>query len=78
MLDVLVPEIGLQCPRVVAPVRQGIAAGVPKHMRVRLERQLGGLTRPLNHASEPGRREDERELGSRQRHSARPRFCYRL
>jgi hypothetical protein len=37
MLDVLVPEVGLQCPGVVAPVGQGIAAGVPEHVRMHLE-----------------------------------------
>jgi transposase InsO family protein len=35
------PQIGLQCPRIVALVCQGIAASVPEHMRVHLEGQLG-------------------------------------
>jgi hypothetical protein len=34
VLDVFVPEIGLQRPRVVPTVGQRIAASVPKHMAV--------------------------------------------
>jgi hypothetical protein len=41
VLDVLVPEIGLQRPRVVALIGQRITAGVPQHMRVDLEANLG-------------------------------------
>jgi hypothetical protein len=28
---------------------QGVASGIPEHMDVDRERQLGGLTRPLDH-----------------------------
>lgn len=35
------PEVSLQGPRVVTLVRQREAAGVPEHVRVRLESQLG-------------------------------------
>ena len=34
-LYVPVPEVSLQRPRVVAPIGQRIAAGVPEHVRVR-------------------------------------------
>src|SRR4029077_3515247 len=42
-LDVPVAEIGLKRPRIVALVRQGEAAGVAQHMRVRLQLAAGGL-----------------------------------
>ena len=53
MLNVAVAEVGLQRPRVVALVGQRITAGVPQHVRVRLEGQLGLPARPLDHAGEP-------------------------
>ena len=34
VLDVLVPEISLKRPGIVAPVSQQIAAGMPKHVRM--------------------------------------------
>jgi hypothetical protein len=34
-------QIGLQGPRIQALFRQGVAAGVPQHMRVDLEADLG-------------------------------------
>jgi hypothetical protein len=37
VLNVPVAEIGLQGARIVALVSQRVAAGVPQHMRVRLE-----------------------------------------
>jgi hypothetical protein len=40
MLDVFVTEVGLQRPRVVSPVGQGIAAGMSQHVRVDLEPKL--------------------------------------
>jgi hypothetical protein len=40
VLDVLVPEVGLQGAGVVAFVRQGKAAGMPEHVRMSLEAQL--------------------------------------
>jgi hypothetical protein len=33
-LNILVPQIGLQCPPIMAPVRQGKPAGVPRHVRL--------------------------------------------
>lgn len=38
-------------------VRQRVAAGVPQHVRVRLEAQLCLGTRPLDHAGEASSRE---------------------
>jgi hypothetical protein len=52
MLNVAVPKVRLQCPRVVPLVRQGITASVPNHVRVRLEAQLGLPARALDHAGE--------------------------
>ena len=49
MLDVSVPEVGLQGARVVPLVSQGVAAGVPEHVWVRLE------PRALNHSGEVAR-----------------------
>jgi hypothetical protein len=43
--------------RIVPLVGQGVAAGVPQHVRVRLEPELGLGPRSLNHASEPSGRE---------------------
>lgn len=53
VLDVAVPEIGLQGARVVPLVGQRVATGVPQHVRVRLEGQLGLPARPLNHSGKP-------------------------
>ena len=44
MLNVAVAEIRLQHPGVVAPVSKRVATGVPEHVRVGLERQLGRIT----------------------------------
>ena len=42
-------EIGLQRPRIVALVGQGKTTGVPEHVRVSLETELGGLAGALDH-----------------------------
>ena len=52
VLDIAVPEVGLQRARVVPLVGQGVAAGVPEHVRVRLEAELGLDPRSLDHAGE--------------------------
>jgi hypothetical protein len=52
VLDVAVPEVGLQRPRVVPFVGQRITAGVPEHVGVRLETQLSLGARTLNHPGE--------------------------
>jgi len=46
------PQIGLQRSRIVPLVGQRIAAGVPEHVRVRLEAEPRLSSRPLNHAGE--------------------------
>ena len=55
MLNVAMAEVGLQGAGVVALVGQGITASVPKHVRMRLEGQLGLPTRPFDHAGEASR-----------------------
>jgi len=49
VLDILMAEIGLQGARVVALVGQRKATGMPKHVRMRLEAQLGRLGCTLHH-----------------------------
>src|SRR5215813_11541560 len=34
VLNILVPQPSLQCPRVVAGVGKGVAAGMPQHVRM--------------------------------------------
>jgi hypothetical protein len=55
VLDVLVPEVMLQGPRVVAVVGQLEPAGVAKHVRVDREWHLGGLAEALNEPVETDR-----------------------
>ena len=49
-------EISLQRSGIVSLVRERVAAGVPQHVRVDLEAQLGCSTRALDHAGKPSRR----------------------
>jgi hypothetical protein len=50
MLDVLVPQVGLQAARIVAVVGELVAAGVPQHVRVYLEcREPSRLARTREH-----------------------------
>src|SRR5262245_63225012 len=53
-LNVAVAEVSLQRPRVVAFVGQRVAAGMPQHVRVRLECEFGLDRCPFHHAGEPG------------------------
>src|SRR6516162_8055173 len=48
VLDVLVPEVVLQGPRVVAIIGQFEATGMAKHVRVDREWHLGSLTEALD------------------------------
>src|SRR5262249_6951821 len=48
VLDVLVPEIGLQRPRIPASVRLVETASVPQHVRVRLDLERGSLASSAN------------------------------
>ena len=53
MLDIAVPEKGLQRSRVVAAVCERVAAGVPQHVRVGLEAKTCLDPSTLDHAGEP-------------------------
>jgi hypothetical protein len=53
VLDVLVPEVVLQGPRVVAIVGQLEPAGMAKHVGMDREWHLGGLAEALDEAVEP-------------------------
>jgi hypothetical protein len=55
VLNVLVPEVVLQGPRVVAVVGELEAAGMAKHVRVDGEWHLGGLADALDEAVETDR-----------------------
>src|SRR5262252_1405768 len=52
VLNVLVPEVVLQGPRVVAIVGELESAGMAKHVRVDREWHLGGLADALDEAVE--------------------------
>ena len=52
VLDVLVPEVVLQGPRVVAIVGELEAAGVAKHVRMDREWHLGSLAEALDEPME--------------------------
>jgi hypothetical protein len=52
VLDVLVPEVMLQGPRVVAIVGELEPAGMAQHVRVDREWHLGGLADALDEAVE--------------------------
>src|SRR5262249_22245002 len=52
VLDILVPEVVLQCPRVVAVIGKFEPAGVAKHVRMHAEWHLGGLPEPRNHPAQ--------------------------
>ena len=64
-------EIGLQGAGVVALVGQGITASVSKHVRVRLEGQLGLPAHPFDHAGEASGAEGRSPLRGEQ-HAGRP------
>src|SRR6516164_9710831 len=54
VLDVLVPEVVLQGPRVVAIIGQLEPAGMAEHVRVDREWHLGGLAEALSEPVETG------------------------
>ena len=49
VLDIAMPQVGLQGSGIVALIRQGEAASMPQHMRMGFEAELCGLPSPLNH-----------------------------
>jgi hypothetical protein len=54
VLNVFVAQIGLQCPGVVASVRQRKTARMSKHVRMRFETELRLDSCPLDHPREAG------------------------
>src|SRR5215510_8702600 len=54
VLDVLVPEIGLQRPRIPASVRLVETASVPQHVRVCFDLEPGRLASSANELLEVG------------------------
>jgi hypothetical protein len=54
VLDIFVSEVGLERSRIVAPVRQGVAAGVAQHVRVNLKAELCLDACAFDHAGKPG------------------------
>jgi len=63
VLDILVPEIRLQSPRIMAFVRQREAAGVPEHVWMRLEAEPGRLTSTFHKLGKPAGGERRAPLG---------------
>ena len=57
MLDVSVPQVGLESPRIMSLVGQREAAGVPEHMGMRLEAQLGLAASAFHKPGKSARRE---------------------
>jgi hypothetical protein len=64
VLNVFVPEVGLQGAGVMSLVGQGVAAGVSEHVRVRFEPELGFGACSLDHAGKPCGGEWRAPLGS--------------
>jgi hypothetical protein len=54
MLNILVTEVGLQGPGIVALVGQRKAAGVPKHMGMSAKAEFCGLSSALYQLAEHG------------------------
>ena len=69
VLNVLVPEIGLERAGVMARVRESEPASVSEHVGVYLDRQASGNRRSLHHASKA--RRSERRLALRHKDKGR-------
>ena len=54
VLNVAVPEIGLDGARVVTIVGELVATGMPEHVSMRLDAEIGGDGGPFDHAREAG------------------------
>jgi hypothetical protein len=71
VLNIAVPEIGLDGARVMAIIGELVAAGVPEHVSMRIDAQISSGGCPLHHAREGGCRQwrialrDKYEWGSR-------------
>ena len=57
VLDVAVPEIGLQRTGIDAVIGELEAAGVPQHVRMHRETEIGGNPKPRDHLAKPRGRE---------------------
>jgi hypothetical protein len=57
MLDVAMSKISLQRPRIMSGISQRKAAGMARHVWMRLEIEAGGGAGPLDHLGEAGSRE---------------------
>src|SRR5262249_54398374 len=64
VLNVLVPEVVLQGPRVMAIVREFEPTGMAQHVRVDREWHLGGLADALNEAVETDGADRSAALGN--------------
>jgi hypothetical protein len=64
MLNVLVPEVMLQSPRVVAVVGELKTTGMAKHVWMDRERHLGSLADALDEAVEANRTDWPATLGT--------------
>ena len=56
ILNVAMPKVGLDRPRIVSVVGELIAAGMPKHVGVGFDALVGVYGCSLDHAGEPWRR----------------------
>ena len=52
VLNVLMAQVRLQCPRVAPPICQRVTAGVAEHVRVNAELKLGLDASPRNYLGE--------------------------
>jgi len=66
MLDVLVPEVSLQRPRILSGIGQGKSTGVPQHVRVCLDLEPGGFRGSIDQLLEVRHRHRTAPLGHEQ------------
>jgi hypothetical protein len=66
MLDVLVPEVSLQRPRILSGIGQGKSTGVPQHVRMGFDLEPGGLRGSINQLLEVADRHRRSALGHEQ------------
>jgi hypothetical protein len=64
VLNVLVPEVVLQCPRVMTIVGKLEAAGMAQHVGMHGKGHLGGLAQPCNEMVEAERADGPATLGN--------------
>src|SRR5450631_4388617 len=76
VLNILMAEVGLKCPRVVALGSQCKTAGVPQHMWMHLEPEVSLSTRALYHAGKASG--GEGSTAFRSEHEGRLRFLFPL